>query len=441
VNRRLLGANLTLLIVLLLTLEVPLGLLYGRQQHRALDTALDRDATALAAVGAQLLDDRGGGLLADVAAPGELVAVIGPTGTVSTAEDRLAGARFDEVLRHARDEGPTRGETADLVYVAKPFPAHAGLAGAALVARPDAAIDGRARRFWAVLGVAGAAVVAISAVLTTRTSRWISRPLRRLDEQAAAFGRGDLDARLRIDGAPPEVDALAATFNRMASQLAGVVRAQRRFVADASHQLRTPLTAVRLRLENLGPERPMEVSAARDAALDELARLSYLVDGLLLLARAEGAAPVVVDVDVAAALRDRQQAWAPLADERGVAMLVDAPQRASARVAEGHLEQILDNLVDNALEATPAGGTVELSAALVDGAVEVHVRDDGAGMSVDELRHAFVPFWRGRGAGSSGTGLGVAIVDQLARASGGTAALRSSTGGGVDAVIRLPASP
>jgi signal transduction histidine kinase len=443
VRARLLTANLLLILVLLVALELPLGLLYSRHEHEALETSLDRDATALAALGGRALaGPNGADLLEDLLVPGELVAVAGATLTPRTTDARLETSEFDAILQAARRGEVVAGEVGGLVFVAKPFPADAAQTGAALVARPDAAIDARARRFWTLLVLAGVVVLGVAAGLTERTSGWIARPLRRLDAQAAAFGRGDLESRLELGSAPPEVHALVATFNRMAAQLADVVRSQRRFVADASHQLRTPLTAVRLRLENLDATEPAHFAAARDAALEELARLSRLVDGLLVLARAEGASPDLVVVDVAAVLRDRQLAWAPLAEEQGVTLVVaDGEPEAPVRMADGHLEQILDNLIDNALEATSSGGTVRLSTSAVGDATEVHVTDDGPGMSEDDMSHAFRPFWRrARPGGSDGTGLGLAIVEQLARANGGAATLRRTADGGTDAVISLPSA-
>ena len=120
--------------------------------------------------------------------------------------------------------------------------------------------------------------------------------------------------------------------------------------------------------------------------------------------------------------------------------MASVPDDLTAALVPGHLEQIIDNLVDNALDASRPGGTVDLTATRVDGVVEVHVVDQGTGMSDDERVHAFDPFWRGPGS-REGTGLGLAIVDQLARASRGTVALERSGSGGIDAVVRFPSAP
>ena len=224
----------------------------------------------------------------------------------------------------------------------------------------------------------------------------------------------------------------------MADRLDELVTSQRRFVADASHQLRTPLTALQLRLETLDPQS----EATRDAALDEVARLTRLVDGLLSLARAEGARPVREPVSITAVLAERHDAWLPLATEQRVRIDLDSSESVSitAELVPGHLEQILDNLIDNALDVSPPDSTVILRSARVGPYVEIHVIDEGPGMTDEERRDAFAPFWQsatGRRTGSSG--LGLAIAQQLARASQGSLRLDRSPRGGIDAVVRFRA--
>jgi signal transduction histidine kinase len=291
-----------------------------------------------------------------------------------------------------------------------------------------------------VLAGLGIAVLGISFFITARVSRWVVDPLRRLDEKAAALGQGELSARAETGDGPHEVVALAVTFNEMADRLHRLVNAQRRFVADASHQLRTPLTALRLRLESLDPANPAAIATIRDAALDEAARLTRLVDGLLSLARAEGRHLERERIDASAVLAERQDAWAPLAAEQRIELRLATDQSTPlmAPLVPGHLEQILDNLIDNALDASAAGSTVVLQALRVGANLEVHVIDEGHGMSDAERERAFDPFWQGSDGHSTGsTGLGLAIAEQLARACGGTITLERSDSGGIDAVARF----
>jgi signal transduction histidine kinase len=288
-------------------------------------------------------------------------------------------------------------------------------------------------------------VLAVATALGTILARSLTRPLDGIEAAVAAVGAGQLSERAPIARGPSELKALGETVNEMADRLEELVHTQRAFLADASHQLRTPLTALRLRLENL--EETLETHQRPDltAALAEADRLSRIVDGLLSLARAEGGVrPPREAVDVGATLRDRAEAWTALAEERQVTL--ESPPAATPLIqplrvlaCEGHLEQVLDNLLANALEATPAGGKVSMDAVRVGDRVEVHVVDTGPGMSPTDRTRAFDRFWRPEGATYGGTGLGLAIVAQLTRMSGGTAWLDASSDGGVDAVVRLEA--
>ncbi len=193
-------------------------------------------------------------------------------------------------------------------------------------------------------------------------ARSVTRPLHALEQAAGEAGGGDLSVRAPEAG-PPEVRSLAVSFNEMVRRLEELVGAQEVFVADASHQLRTPLTALRLRLENGDVE----------GALPEVERLSRLVDGLLALARAE-AAPAE-PVELAAAVADRLDAFAPLAEERGVHL--ESRVAGRALVGPDRLGQALDNLFANALAVAPAGSAVTVSG----GPEALHVEDHGPGMT------------------------------------------------------------
>jgi signal transduction histidine kinase len=195
-----------------------------------------------------------------------------------------------------------------------------------------------------------------------------------------------------------------------------------------------------LRLENLSTDDPMQISSSRDAALQETARLTRLIDGLLALARAEAHRPQRQTVDVTDALERRSDAWAPLAAEHGVELRVQpSDTNLRALLVPDHLEQILDNLIDNALDATAAGGAVALSGHRNGSKLEIHVTDAGPGMTDEERERAFDPFWQSPNSHTNGnTGLGLAIVDQLVRSSGGTIALEPNPGGGIDATVSFP---
>ncbi|MCU1458534.1 MAG: two-component system sensor kinase [Actinomycetia bacterium] len=448
-RRRLLIANLLLVVALLLVLEVPLGIIYSRYEHDSLNTALQRDAAALAALSGDIVTHPGEHDADAIArqfsaAPGDLVAIVDRTGKQLTRPSVLTNDReFTAVLRAARGGTAATGEIGGLIYVAVPLGAAGDNHGAVLVARGDEAIDHRVHQFWLFLTAFGAGLLGVSLLVSSRLTRWVVDPLRRLGDQASALGRGELTARAEPGDGPSEVVALAATFNEMADRLDELVTSQRRFVADASHQLRTPLTALRLRLESLDPDDPAAIPTVRDASLDETARLTRIVDGLLSLARAENRRSERESIDVGAVLADRQEAWEPLATENGVRLLVasNGSPPVRALIVPGHLEQILDNLIDNALDASPADGTVTLGAEPNGRAVRIHVTDHGPGMTSDERRRAFDPFWQSPDGNATGsTGLGLAIVEQLARGSQGTVVLEPADGTGLDAVITFAAA-
>jgi signal transduction histidine kinase len=220
----------------------------------------------------------------------------------------------------------------------------------------------------------------------------------------------------------------------MAARLEALVRGHQATMADVSHQLRTPLAALRLRLDLLAEDSDEAAAAELAGAQEEIARLSRLVNGLLAIARAENTDTPILDLRVDQLVTSRVAAWRPAADERGVA-LVAIVEPASARTGEGHLEQILDNLIANALDAIQAGGTIQIRTAPADTTVRIAVADDGPGMSEQQQRVAFRRFATSNGGG---TGLGLAIVDRLAVASGGTAALSDTPGGGLTVTIELP---
>jgi signal transduction histidine kinase len=317
------------------------------------------------------------------------------------------------------------------------------------------------RRYW--LTLAGVAAVSLGAatLIGVTMARWVTRPLGRVRDGAEHLGAGQLDARVPDDGGPPEVRSLARTFNAMAGRIDQLVRSQEAFVADASHQLRTPLTALRLRLENLEEELASgeldadgRAAAAGDvdAALAESHRLSRLVDGLLTLARADRTDPQTsaVALDVDEVFRERVARWQPLAEEREVTLRAEPvtpldPARR-VRATPDRLAQTLDNLIANALEVAPVGSDVVLHVATnthddaVD-VVELHVTDAGPGLSADQRERAFDRFWRAGTTRSdlSGSGLGLAIAQRLTHADGGTIELRPAHPTGIDAVVALPA--
>jgi signal transduction histidine kinase len=223
-------------------------------------------------------------------------------------------------------------------------------------------------------------------------------------------------------------------------------------IADVSHQLRTPLAALRLRLDLLAADTDPVTGHELAGALEELARLSRLVDGLLAVARAENVVPVPVTVDVGEAARERVVAWHPVADDRDIlleARALDVREGgragggtargpALAWIGEGHLEQVLDNLIANALEALSAGHQIKVTTKATASGAQVIVADNGPGMNAEDRQRAFLRFST---SNPNGTGLGLAIVHRLVTSNGGTASLSQTPGGGLTVTLDFPGVP
>ncbi|MFV0664900.1 ATP-binding protein [Denitromonas sp.] len=267
----------------------------------------------------------------------------------------------------------------------------------------------------------------------------IGRGLRPLDTLAHAVTarRADALAPLSAEGVPDEARPLVSALNGLLDRLSQALSAQRAFVADAAHALRTPLTALQLQLQLT--ERA-DSAAERAAALAELrgglARAIRLVEQLLTLARqAPDSAPAeapVAPVDLAALARSALTALAPLAEARDIdlgatALADDAVVRADAAA----LRSALDNLIDNAIRYTPAGGRVDLAVRRAEGRLWLEVSDSGPGIAPEARERVLDRFYRQDDATSDGSGLGLAIVKAIAERHGAVLTLDDAEGGGL----------
>ena len=320
--------------------------------------------------------------------------------------------------------------------------------GTVILARSSVSLDNEILALWVILGSVAAAAMIAAAVLGFGLARWVNRPLKSLDAAARLLADGDLAIRARVDSGPPELRRLGTTFNRMAGRLEALVYGNRAVIADVSHQLRTPLAALRLRLDLLAADTDPDTGHELAGALDELARLSRLVDGLLAVARAENVVPVPVAVDITEVTGERVVAWHPVADDRSIVLVATTAGSGGARgagrssgapvqawIGEGHLEQILDNLIANALEALNPGNLVRLTTTATATAARIMVSDNGPGMSAEDRERAFLRFTT---SSPGGTGLGLAIVHRLVISNGGTARLDETPGGGLTVTLDFP---
>lgn len=304
------------------------------------------------------------------------------------------------------------------------------------------------KRLWQIWGFRAALavlVLAAAAAIGAFAARRITAPLRELNAMASKFSDGDLTARSPVTG-PPETQTLARTLNQGAERLDTLVASQRIFVADASHQLRTPLTALRLSLDNIADGVDDEfVREDVEQATAEVVRMSRLVNGLLVLARAEAKVTAAEPLALADIIQERLDVWRPAADERGVTIALggsSADGRLLVLASPGHLDQVLDNVLSNSLEVSPDGGTITVRVESRGDEALLSVLDQGPGMSDAEKSRAFDRFWRGQGlTGRSGSGLGLAVVKQLVTDDGGTVTLGDAPGGGLVVLISLRASP
>ena len=277
------------------------------------------------------------------------------------------------------------------------------------------------------LGIAALITLLSAAVIAFFLASTITRRIRRLRDAAERIADGDMDARADVSGGG-EIEELAESFNTMADRVQAVVESQRGFAGDASHQLRTPLTALRLRLDRAADLMTDDEPAMDqvDAARDEIDRLQRLIDGLLVLARADNQDQDTIPVDVSAVAADRVEDWQALAGERDV-------QHRARRAGHGRgARRARSRRPDRRqLRRQRARGRARRAAASSSPCapsrpgVVLTVDDQGPGLPPESRDRAFDRFWRGRQDGS-GSGLGLAIVASLAHAGGGTVWLDES---------------
>jgi signal transduction histidine kinase len=219
-----------------------------------------------------------------------------------------------------------------------------------------------------------------------------------------------------------------------------LIRPQRAFASDASHQLRTPLTALLLRIERAREAVLTDPVTADDRLGDaeiEVERLSSIVEGLLAIARSEGGASDIEPFDLAALAKDRVENWRALAEERDVTIAYEGPDTASALALTTAPEQIIDNLVDNAITHSPEGTAVLVRVREFAKEVELTVIDAGPGMTAEQCDRAFDRFWRADST-KDGSGLGLAIVKHIANRHQAQLIIESIPGKGSTFILRFP---
>ncbi len=308
--------------------------------------------------------------------------------------------------------------------------------------------DARLTQLRRGLMLAASAALALALMGGTLALRQWNRPV---GEFATAAGRirPQTLARERLPGGhgDPALDGLARAVNAMLDRLEEAYGAQRRFAADAAHEMSTPLTVLRGELDVI-LRRPRAIDEYREtlcSCREEIERLSQLTESLLTLASADAGRAVVArePLELLALSREVAARLAPLAAERDVAVVIPGGPPAVVRADRLALEQILSNLLENAVRHTPGGGTVSVTAGSEAAQVTLTVADTGEGIAPEHLPRLFDRFYRAdrsRTRRTGGAGLGLAIVKTLVEAHGGTVGVESTVGQGTRFTLRLDAA-
>ena len=410
--------------VVLIAFLVPLGLL---SRSLAADRAIaagrqDAQGVAVFAGGSGQDDARLTAAVLDVNDGDRRTTVFRPDGTTVGAP---AGA--SPAVELAGLGRALTARTAGGVEVLLPV---GGTAGVSVVRTfvPDAALTEGVARSWAVLLAVGVALLAGAAAVGDRVAARLSRSVRDLAGVADRLGAGDLEARVTPSG-PPEVASVGTVLNDLGARVAGLLADEREAVADLSHRLRTPITALRLDVDLLAdPEERERMASHVDDLVDA-------VDQIITTARRRGAT-VPGRSDAGQLVRERAAFWQVLAVDQGRLMRVRLPERpAPVAVAADELGAALDVLVDNIFRHTPSGTGFTLAVEVVPGLVCVEVSDEGPGLQGADLAD------RGR-SGTGSTGLGLDVARRTAERGGGRLVIRSGAGPatGASITIELPES-
>jgi signal transduction histidine kinase len=332
---------------------------------------------------------------------------------------------------------------AQILATSAPVLSRGAVEGAVRVTQSVAAVHGAVKTAILDLAALAAVVLLLGLAAGAVVAQQIARPIRRLDRAARQVATGDLGASVAVEGSS-EQRSLARAFNEMTQRIRRLLRGQQDFVADASHQLRTPLTGLRLRLEALEERSADAASAAElEASLAEIDRLSQIVEELLVLSRAGERELPAERVDLGDAVARAAERWRHGAEDGAVELEVSEVSGtgtpAEAWCARPDLDRAVDALLENALRYSPPGSTVNLVA--VPGRVEI--LDRGPGLEPGEEEAVFERFRRGSAGrqGPGGTGLGLPIARELSRQWGGEVTLEPRDGGGTVASVTLPEAP
>ncbi|MEW2352353.1 HAMP domain-containing sensor histidine kinase [Spirillospora sp. NPDC029432] len=458
--RRLLAVYVSLLVLVLAALEIPLAVTFAGHATQAMFIDRLNDTSRFASLAEPALcSGRTDSLRAELVRYDELygirAAVADRDGNIVVASRpgmvrEVGRSRLRAVLSGERSAvqdvvWPWTGEP---MIVVEPVGCGGEVIGAAVTVSPTGAVRASIARRWGQLAGAGLVALLVFGLAAVPVSRWVLRVVRNLDRVTGELSAGQLQARAAVATGPAELRRLAEHFNAMAEAMSRNLELQRSFVSYAGHQLRNPLAALRLRVENLAPHMAPDGAADLESAIEETVRLARILDGLLALVRAEGGDCRVAVVDCGRVATERVAAWREAA--AGVRVRRRGAAHAGALAVAGGTGQILDALIDNAAKFAGPGATVTVTVSRPRRAgepggerrvVRVDVADDGPGLSAEERARATQRFWRGPAHQNiDGTGLGLAIAHALAEASGGRLELLPAEPRGLCVRLVLPAA-
>ncbi|MDQ1007711.1 signal transduction histidine kinase [Streptomyces sp. V4I23] len=317
------------------------------------------------------------------------------------------------------------------------FPLEARDARSAVLLVRRSCADARSHVLTAWTGLAVLWPVALAGCLfpVLALRRRSVHDLRDIQRTVRAISAGAYHLRAEPGSRGHDLNLLAADVNRLAAALQCAAEEQHHFLADVAHQLRNPLIALRLRIENIAVELPDSAADRHARLLADVDRLDRTLTDMLEHARGNPAELSTQVVNVCAVVEECVRGWAAVAEQRGIRMRLDRPRRAWALARTGAVEQAMNVLLDNALKHSPEGSAVHIGIT-VGTLLEIRVRDEGPGMSRAEREAALTRGWRG--GEQSSHGIGLSIAAKLVASCGGRLELLAYPGPGLCAVLRLP---
>lgn len=358
---------------------------------------------------------------------------------VSTGLDpRDVGSLIDGALRNQPSPVPEElrpWSRADML-LARPIGAGTRVAGAVVLRASVSAAAADIAHDWLLIVLGALAAALLFVLLAIAVSRWVLKPLGQLERGVLAVAAGEQRAHVPAKAGPRELRALGESFNRMSDAVAAAAEQQRQLVQDASHQMGTPMTALRFRVDSLARHVQPDGLRTYHGCVEEVERLEQLLDGLLALASVDNVAKGTGDrhCDAATVLVERYEAWHAAADRAGVHFDLSTMEHFEVPMSEGDLGQVLDVLLDNAIKYAGRGARVSLSCT----AGTITVADNGPGMPPEDRAMATRRFWRSNQTATRGTGLGLAIAERLVTAHDGKLDIEAAKPHGLVVRITLP---